>query len=47
MISMRWDVANYSQEEVEGFVKDVEKAIVWLLDQGNWETPVGGFLDGI
>lgn len=47
MISMRWDVANYSQSEVEAFVKDVEKAIVWLLEEGNWEKGVGGFLDGI
>ncbi|KAJ4293617.1 hypothetical protein N0V90_008901 [Kalmusia sp. IMI 367209] len=45
MISLRWDVANYSALEVERFVKDVEKAIVWLLEEGNWEAPVSGFLD--
>ena len=45
MISLRWDAANYSQVETERFVRDVEKAIVWLLDEANWEAPVGGFLD--
>lgn len=45
MISLRWDAANYSQAETESFVKDVERAVMWLLDEGNWEAPVGGFLD--
>ena len=44
MIGMRWDVANHSRGEVEGFVKDVEKAIVWLLGKGGWKRPVGEFL---
>lgn len=47
MISLRWDVANYSKEETERFVKDTEKAIVWLLEDANWGSPVGQFLDGI
>jgi hypothetical protein len=47
MISLRWDVANYSTEETEAFVKDVEKAVGWLLEEGNWEREVGGFLDGV
>jgi len=45
MISLRWDAANYSQVETERFVRDVEKAVVWLLDEANWEAPVSGFLD--
>ena len=45
MISLRWDAANYSQVETERFVKDVERAVMWLLDEGNWEKSVGGFLD--
>jgi acyl-CoA synthetase (AMP-forming)/AMP-acid ligase II len=45
MISLRWDAANYSQGETEKFVKDVERAVVWLLYEGNWEAPVEGFLD--
>jgi hypothetical protein len=45
MISLRWDAANYSQVETERFVRDVERAVVWLLDEGNWERDVGGFLE--
>jgi hypothetical protein len=44
MISLRWDVANYSQEEVERFVKDVEKAIMWLLEEDSWAQPISDFL---
>ena len=46
MVSMRWDAANYSQVETERFVRDVERAVVWLLDEENWEMPLGGFLEG-
>jgi acyl-CoA synthetase (AMP-forming)/AMP-acid ligase II len=45
MISLRWDAANYSQVETERFVRDVERAVVWMLEEGNWEAHVGGFLD--
>jgi acyl-CoA synthetase (AMP-forming)/AMP-acid ligase II len=45
MISLRWDAANYSQGETEKFVRDVERAVVWLLEEGNWERGVGGFLE--
>ena len=44
MISLRWDVANYSRGEVERFVKDVERAIHFLLESANWTAPVGDFL---
>lgn len=44
MVSLRWDVANYSQSEVERSVGDVEKAILWLLGEENWTSPVGDFL---
>lgn len=47
MISLRWDVANYSQGEVERFLGDVEKAVLWLLDEENWTLPVGDFLAGV
>lgn len=47
MISLRWDAANYSRGETEAFVRDVEGAVGWLLKEGNWELPVGGFLDSI
>jgi hypothetical protein len=47
MISCGWEVANYSREETEAFVKDVEKAVGWLSEEGNWEREVGGFLDGV
>jgi acyl-CoA synthetase (AMP-forming)/AMP-acid ligase II len=45
MVSLRWDAANYSQAETERFVRDVERAVGWLLDEGNWEKPVGGFVE--
>lgn len=47
MISLRWDEANYSRGETEAFVRDVEGAVGWLLKEGNWDLPVGGFLDSI
>lgn len=45
MLSLRWDVANYSKKETERFVGDLEKAVVWLLEEGHWEAPIGEFLD--
>ena len=47
MLSLRWDVAKYSKEETERFVGDLEKAVVWLLDEENWEAPIGELLDVI
>ncbi|GAB7331580.1 hypothetical protein MBLNU13_g02961t1 [Cladosporium sp. NU13] len=47
MLSLRWDVANYSREETERFVGDMERAVVWLLEEENWEREVGGFLDEV
>lgn len=44
MVSLRWDVANFSQGAVEAFVGDVERAVRWLLEEGNWDRGVGGFL---
>ncbi|KAF2994277.1 nrps [Curvularia kusanoi] len=46
-ISLRWDVANYSKEETMEFVGDVEKAVLWLVEEGNWGRPVGEFLEGL
>jgi hypothetical protein len=44
MISLRWDAANYSREETERLIKDVEKAVMWLVDEKNWDAPVGDLL---
>lgn len=46
MFSLRWDVANSSKEETERFVKDIERAVMWLLEHGNWDLPIGTFLRG-
>ena len=46
-VSLRWDVANYSREETMEFMKDVEKAVVWLVEEGNWGKPLGEFLEGL
>ncbi|KAF2448804.1 acetyl-CoA synthetase-like protein [Karstenula rhodostoma CBS 690.94] len=43
-ISLRWDVANYSAEEVRRFVGDTERAVLWLLEEGNWGRGLGEFL---
>lgn len=43
-VSLRWDVANYSAEETMAFMRDTEKAVLWLLEEGNWKKPLGDFL---
>ena len=43
-ISIRYDAANFSAEEGLVFVKDVEKAVLWLLEEENWDRPIGEFL---
>ncbi|KAF1967257.1 acetyl-CoA synthetase-like protein [Bimuria novae-zelandiae CBS 107.79] len=43
-ISLRWDAANYSPEETMGFVRDTEKAVLWMLEEKNWGRPLGEFL---
>ncbi|KAL5407395.1 hypothetical protein PMIN04_011741 [Paraphaeosphaeria minitans] len=43
-ISLRWDVANYSREETMRFVRDTERAVLWMLEEGNWGRGVGAFL---
>lgn len=43
-ISLRWDVANYSVGETMRFVRDVERAVLWMLEEGNWGRGVGEFL---
>ena len=35
MISLRWDAANYSRQETGRLIKDVEKAVMWLVDEKN------------
>lgn len=40
-VTLRWDVANYSAGEVKAFIKDLETAVRWLLEEYNWERPVG------
>lgn len=46
-ISLRWDVANYSAEETMRFTKDVERGVLWMLEEENWGKPVGEFLDTV
>ena len=45
MISMRWDVANFSRQKTQEFVEDVKSALLWLTTKENWDSPVGKFLE--
>ncbi|KAF4983472.1 hypothetical protein FZEAL_1201 [Fusarium zealandicum] len=45
MMSMRWDVANYTREKTAEFVQDLERAVLWLTSSENWNRPVQAFLD--
>ncbi len=45
MISMRWDVANYSREQTQVFVDDLKFAVLWLTTKKNWDAPVSKFLE--
>lgn len=47
MLSMRWDVANYSRAKTQEFVEDLEAAVVWLTAKENWDVPVSAFLEGM
>ena len=40
MLSMRWDVANYSRAKTQEFVEDVKIAILWLTTKKNWNVPI-------
>ncbi|KAM0350982.1 hypothetical protein ACHAPU_002760 [Fusarium lateritium] len=44
MMSARWDVANYSREETESFIQDIQAAILWLTSASNQDRPVTEFL---
>lgn len=41
MLSMRWDVANYSRAKTQEYVEDVETAVRWVTKKENWNAPVG------
>ncbi|KAL9013369.1 MAG: hypothetical protein Q9173_001941 [Seirophora scorigena] len=45
MLSMRWDVANYSRAKTQDFVEHVEAAILWLTAKVNWDVPVSVLLE--
>lgn len=45
MLSMRWDVANYSRAKTQEFVEHVEAAILWLTTKDNWDVPVSVLLE--
>lgn len=45
MLSMRWDVANYSREKTQEFVDDLKDAVLWLTTKENWDVPVSVFLN--
>ncbi len=47
MLSMRWDVANYSREKTQEYVDDLKAAVLWLTTTENWDVPVSAFLEGI
>lgn len=47
MMSMRWDVANYSRAKTQAFVDDIKAAILWLTTKDNWEFPVSVFLESM
>lgn len=45
MMSMRWDVANYSREKTQEFFDDLKAAVLWLTAKENWNVPVSAFLE--
>ena len=45
MLSLRWDVANYSRENTQEFVEDLKDAVLWLTAKENWHVPVNVFLN--
>ena len=47
MLSMRWDVANYSREKTKDFLDDLKAAVIWLTTEEKWDVPVSGFLEGL
>ncbi|KJZ75148.1 hypothetical protein HIM_05342 [Hirsutella minnesotensis 3608] len=42
---VRWDGANFSQVLATSFLADLEAAILWLCETGNWNRPVKEYLD--
>jgi hypothetical protein len=47
MVSLRWDAANYSRREMGLLIGDVEKAVMWLVDEKNWDARAGDLLQQI
>jgi len=47
LLSMRWDVANYSRAKTQAFVDDLKAAVLWLTANENWNVPVRAFLEGM
>ncbi|KAF4990497.1 hypothetical protein FGRMN_8428 [Fusarium graminum] len=47
MVSARWNVANYSREETEAFIHDLEAAVLWLTSASNQDLSVVNFLTSI
>ena len=45
MLSMRWDMANYSREKTQEYVDDLKDAVLWLTAKENWNVPVSVFLN--
>ena len=44
MLSMRWDVANYSRAKTQEFVEDVKDAVLWLTTKKNWNFSINVLL---
>ncbi|KAG4262701.1 AMP-binding enzyme [Fusarium proliferatum] len=45
MLSMRWDVANYSRQETRAFTQDLQSAVLWLTATSNQHRPIREFLE--
>lgn len=44
MISMRWDVANFSREKTAAYLDDLKKVVLWLTTKESWVLPVSKVL---
>lgn len=44
MISMRWDVANFSGEATRRYLEDLKKTILWLTSKDSWDATISKVL---
>lgn len=43
-IGARWDAANFSESEMEAYLEDLKRTILWLIAKENWYSPIGELL---